>query len=309
LDEPFADQSVIPTYLVSKLAVEQVKVVLSGDGGDELFAGYSRYATDRRRTGFGHVPGFVRRGLMKPISRRLPHNVLGRNYLYNVTLDPIERYIDSISIFTNLNKASLYTNDFSGSLRGFKPPETRYEDYAARVHTGSALDRLLYLDSKTYLPGDILTKVDRMSMAVSLEARVPLLDHKLVEFVNRIPASMKMRGRETKHIFKRAVQGLVPDQILNRPKQGFGVPIATWINQELRELIRDTLGEARTRQRGYVNPHYVDVLLAEHERGRRDHSSPIWTLLMFELWCRLFVDESSKAATFSSHRTLDPVSA
>jgi asparagine synthase (glutamine-hydrolysing) len=308
-DEPFADSSAIPTYMVSKLAREHVTVVLSGDGGDELFAGYTRYLVEQQRSGFGNLPGFVRKGMMQPLSRRLPHGAWGRNYLYNVALDPIERYIDSISIFTNLNKASLYTDDFRKTLGGFKPAATRYQDYAARVHTGAAIDPLLYLDSKTYLPGDILTKVDRMSMAVSLEARVPLLDHKLVEFVNRMPASMKMRGRETKHIFKRAVQGLVPDQILNRPKQGFGVPIATWINQELRERIHDTFGEARTRQRGYVSPHYVDVLLEEHERGRRDHSPALWTLLMFELWCRRFLDKSSTPVTLRSDRALQPVSA
>lgn len=289
-DEPFADQSAIPTYLVSKLAREHVKVVLSGDGGDELFAGYTRYATDQRRAGFGHLPRVIRRGLLKPLSRRLPHSARGRNYLYNVALDPMERYIDSISIITNLNKSALYTEGFLNTLRGGTSATARYADFSARVQTGEGIDRLLYLDSKTYLPGDILTKVDRMSMAVSLEARVPLLDHKLVEFVNRMPSSFKMRGSEAKHIFKRAVHGLVPDEILNRPKQGFGVPISKWINDELRSRIHDTFTEARTRQRGYVRADYVDVLLNEHERGRRDHSAALWTLLMFELWCRNFVD-------------------
>ena len=306
-DEPFADQSVIPTYLVSKLAAEQVKVVLSGDGGDELFAGYSRYVTERSRRGFGHLPGFIRRGLMKPVSRLLPHGTLGRNYLYNVALDPIERYIDNISVFSNLNKAALYTDEFRKILGTFAAPAERYENYAAQVVTGDALDRLLYLDSKTYLPGDILTKVDRMSMAVSLEARVPLLDHKLVEFVNRMPASLKMRGKESKHIFKRAVKDLVPDEILNRPKQGFGVPIADWINKELSSRIHDTFRDPITRQRGYVNPEYVDTLLEEHERGRRDHSPALWTLLMFELWCRRFLDNSFTPETQPSERALEPV--
>src|SRR5262249_17049665 len=138
---------------------------------------------------------------------------------------------------------------------------------ADRVATRDPLDRLLYIDSKTYLPGDILTKVDRMSMATSLEARVPLLDHKLAEFVVRIPSSLKMRGQETKHILKRAVRGLVPDEILERPKQGFGVPIAEWLNSELRDEIRDTLTDQTARARGVVDPRYVDVLLAEHARG------------------------------------------
>ena len=166
----------------------------------------------------------------------------------------------------------------------------RFRDYGTRVNSDEPLDRLLYIDSKTYLPGDILTKVDRMSMAVSLEARVPLLDHKVIDFVTRIPASMKLTGLETKHLFKRAVKDLVPEEILNRPKQGFGVPIQEWINQHLRDRLRDTLREPRTRQRGYVESAYLDVLLDEHERGRRDHSMALWALLMLELWHRQFVD-------------------
>jgi asparagine synthase (glutamine-hydrolysing) len=150
------------------------------------------------------------------------------------------------------------------------------------------LDALLYLDSKTYLPGDILTKVDRMSMAVSLEARAPLLDHKLIEFVTRIPATLKMNGLETKSIFKRAVRGLVPDAILNRQKQGFGLPLQRWINQELRDYIRDTLTDRRARERGYFNPGHVDLLFDEHRRNRRDHSKPLWTLFMLELWHRAY---------------------
>ena len=154
------------------------------------------------------------------------------------------------------------------------------------------MTRLLYIDSKTYLPGDILTKVDRMSMAVSLEARVPLLDHKLIEFVTRIPASMKMAGFETKHFFKRAIADLVPEEIINRPKQGFGVPIQQWINQQLRQRIRDTLNDPRTLQRGYVIAQSRELLLDEHERGRRDHSMALWALLMLEFWHRQYVDKT-----------------
>ncbi|MDQ3753738.1 MAG: asparagine synthase C-terminal domain-containing protein, partial [Acidobacteriota bacterium] len=137
---------------------------------------------------------------------------------------------------------------------------------------------------------------DRMSMAVSLEARVPLLDHKLIEFVTRIPASLKMKGLETKHIFKRAVRGLVPDEILDRRKQGFDPPLQKWINNELRSYIRETLTEQRTRARGYFNPGYIELLFAEHERGRRDHSTQLWALFMLELWHRTFLDaEPSRA--------------
>ncbi|HEV3467922.1 MAG TPA: asparagine synthase (glutamine-hydrolyzing), partial [Pyrinomonadaceae bacterium] len=288
--EPFADQSAIPTYLVSKLAREHVKVVLSGDGGDELFAGYTRYAVEQRRRGFARLPLALRHGLMRPLSRRLPHGARGRNFIHNVALDPLDRYVDNVSVFNDLGKASLYTADFRRALAGADSPAARYRALAARASAGEPLDALLYLDSKTYLPGDILTKVDRMSMAVSLEARVPLLDHKLIEFAARLPASLKMRGAESKYLFRRAVRGLVPDEILDRPKQGFGVPITEWINRELRERIRDTFADARTRRRGLVEPAYVDVLLAEHERGRRDHSPALWSLFILELWHRAFAD-------------------
>lgn len=290
-DEPFADSSAIPTYMVSKLARQYVTVALSGDGGDELFAGYTRYVTDLQRSAFARLPRFVRAGIMQPLSRRLPHGAWGRNYLHNVALEPLDRYLDSVSIFTSLNKRSLYTADFRQQLNQHQPALISFNDYAQRVHTNEPLDALLYIDSKTYLPGDILTKVDRMSMAVSLEARVPLLDHKLIEFVTKIPVSMKMKGLETKHIFKRAVKDLVPDKILNRPKQGFGVPIQQWINNQLRERIRETLREPRAQGRGYVEPRYVNLLLDEHERGRRDHAMQLWSLFMLELWHRAFVDD------------------
>jgi asparagine synthase (glutamine-hydrolysing) len=291
-DEPFADSSAIPTYIVSKLAREFVTVVLSGDGGDELFGGYTRYAVDRKRSGFGRLPRSLRHGLMQPLGRNLPHGAWGRNYLYVMAFEPLDRYIEDISIFTRLNKPSLYTSDFRQRL-GATEAASRFREYAQLSRSADALDPLLYLDSKTYLPGDILTKVDRMSMAASLEVRVPLLDHKLIEFVcTRIPASMKMKGLETKHIFKRAVREIVPVEILNRPKQGFGVPIDQWINDQLRDRVRGTLTEPRTQQRGYIEPRYVNLLLDEHERGRRDHATELWALFMLELWQRTFVDSS-----------------
>jgi asparagine synthase (glutamine-hydrolysing) len=292
-DEPFADSSAIPTYIVSKLAREHVTVVLTGDGGDELFAGYTRYVTEQRRRHFSLVPRMVRDGVMDPLSRRLPHGAWGRNYLQNVSLDPIGRYLDNVSVFTGLNKSSLYTADFSDQLRDPTHLSSYFRELSSNVRSDAGLDSLLYIDSKTYLPGDILTKVDRMSMAVSLEARVPLLDHNLIEFVTRIPAGLKMAGLETKHLFKRAVADLVPPEILNRPKQGFGVPIQHWINRQLKERIRDTLSDPLTLQRGYVSRSHVELLLDEHECGRRDHAMALWSLLMLELWHRQFVDRRS----------------
>ena len=295
-DEPFADPSAIPTYVVSKLAREHVKVVLSGDGGDELFAGYTRYVIDSRRGGFERLPRFVREGLMQPAARLLPHGARGRNFIHDVAFDGLERYLESISVFTRLSKSELYTKEFRRLAGDDAQSPAVFRDVAEAAPSADALDRLLYLDSKTYLPGDILTKVDRMSMAASLEARTPLLDHKLIEFVGRIPSSLKMKGFVTKHIFKQAVRGLVPSEILDRPKQGFGVPIEQWINRQLRDRVHATLTESRTRQRGIINPAYVSVLLDEHESGRRDHSARLWALFMLELWHRLFVDDGGAAA-------------
>ncbi len=294
-DEPFADPSAIPTYMVAKLARAHVTVALSGDGGDELFAGYTRYVTDQNRQAFARLPRAVRQGVMQPLSQRLPHGAWGRNYLNNVALDPVDRYLDSVSVFTALNRAALYAPDFRAQLREPGLAVTRFHNYAKRVKTGAPLDTLLYLDSKTYLPGDILTKVDRMTMAVSLEARAPLLDHKLIEYVVQIPAALKLRNGETKHILKRAVADLVPAEILHREKQGFGMPLQQWINEQLRAQMHDTLTDTRAEGRGYVEPRYVRQLLAEHERGRRDHATALWALFMLELWQRAFVDSDTHA--------------
>jgi asparagine synthase (glutamine-hydrolysing) len=226
---------------------------------------------------------------MQSLSRRLPHAALGRNFLYQIGSEPLDCYLEQISVFSRLNKPQLYTAEFQQQVSR-DGAFGLFRDYASRVRSPDALDTLLYVDAKTYLPGDILTKVDRMSMAASLEARTPLLDHKLIEFVARMPAALKMKGLKTKHIFKQAIAEVVPAEILNRSKQGFGVPITEWINRELRERIRDTFTDARTRHRGYVEPRYVDVLLDEHERGRRDHSTALWALFVLELWQRTFVD-------------------
>jgi asparagine synthase (glutamine-hydrolysing) len=305
-DEPFADSSAIPTYMVSKLAREFVTVVLSGDGGDELFGGYTRYALDRKRSGFARLPRALRLGVMQPASRKLPHGAWGRNYLHHISSEPLDRYIEDISVFTRLNKPFLYTQDFARQLDRDAAGE-HFRQHALKSRSTDPLDPLLYLDSKTYLPGDILTKVDRMTMAVSLEARAPLLDHKLVEFVcNRIPARMKMKKLETKHILKAAVSGLVPPEILNRPKQGFGVPIERWINEQLRDRVRGTLTEPRAEQRGLIDKHYVKLLLNEHERGRRDHATELWALFVLELWQRTFVDRAGTLSDSSRESNLVP---
>jgi len=294
-DEPFADPSAIPTFMVSKLARDHVTVVLSGDGGDELFAGYTHYVVQESRRAFSTLPKTLREGMMRPLSYRLPHGAWGRNYLHNISLDPIDRYLDSLSYFTGLTRKALYTSDFQNTLGATDKVARSFREYASRVQTNETLDQLLYIDGKTYLPGDILTKVDRMSMATSLEVRVPLLDHKLIDFVTKVPASLKLAGTETKQLLKRVARDLIPAEIVNRPKQGFGMPLEEWINRQLRDQIRETLREPRTRQRGYVKYEYVDLILNEHEKGRRDHSQPLWALLILELWHRRYVDQSPRA--------------
>jgi len=302
-DEPFADVSSIPTYIVSKMAREHVTVVLSGDGGDELFGGYDRYLVDRTREVFGRIPRFLRRNLMLRASRAIPRATYGKNFLRNIALDSDARYVDSVSYFDEDAKRNLLSLDVRRWLAGHDSCD-EFRRLLAVPHSSERLDHLLYLDSKTYLPGDILTKVDRMSMAHSIEAREPLLDHKLIEFVQTIPASLKLRDSVGKHILKSAVRGLIPDEIIDRKKQGFGVPIKRWLNNELRELLYDTLTDTRTQQRGYFNQKVVEEILDEHRRCRRDNSTHLWGLLTLELWHRAFIDRKPESS-FDGAKRID----
>ncbi len=288
-DEPFADVSSIPTYVVSKFAREHVTVALSGDGGDEVFGGYERYVVDQRRRPYGRIPAFLRHALLR-ISQSLPQGAYGKRFLRNISLEPAARYIDNVSYFDRDAQFNLFNDDALRELAGYDPAE-RFERTFETPATRSGLDRLLYLDSKTYLPGDILVKVDRMSMANSLETRSPLLDHRLIEFAQTIPASFKLRGLETKYIFKRAAAGLIPDEIINRPKKGFDVPIRRWLDHELREMLDDTLNDRRTRERGDLDHRAVLAILDEHRRGVRDRARHLWSLLVLELWRRAFIDQ------------------
>ena len=292
-DEPFADVSSVPTYVVSKMAREHVTVALSGDGGDEVFGGYERYVVDQRRRRYERIPALLRRALLRA-SRTLPQGAYGKRFLRNIALEPAARYVDSVTYFDHDAQLNLFSEDARRALAGYDPAE-RFERTFAAPASRFRLDHLLYLDSKTYLPGDILVKVDRMSMANSLETRAPLLDHRLIEFAQTIPASLKLRGPETKYILKRAAEGLIPDEIINRPKQGFDVPIRRWFNRELREMLDDTLNDRRARERGEFNHRAVLAILDEHRRGVRDHSRQLWSLLVLELWRRAFIDRQPEA--------------
>ena len=294
LEEPFGDSSMLPTYYVSCLARRHVTVALSGDGGDEAFAGYDRYRIHLQERSHDWIPGWVLRSYRQYVHPRVPYYVPGRNLAYSISLPWAERYTEGISLQPFQREMALLSDDFMVSAQRLGSPLTLFRSYLDQAPASDPLSRVLYLDTKTYLPGDILTKVDRMSMATSLEARVPLLDHVFLEWVTRLAARWKVQRGIQKYILKQLAERVgVPKQVLDRPKQGFALPLVHWMRNELRELILTVLPEPRTLQRGYFNPRGVRRLLDEHFRGRRDHSPRIWRLLMFELWQRNFLEQSA----------------
>jgi asparagine synthase (glutamine-hydrolysing) len=301
LEEPFGDSSMIPTFYISRLAREHVTVALSGDGGDELFAGYDRYSLSLRRRVLEPVPEWARRWYRDHLHPLIPRSARGRAYAYNVALPWRERYLDSVSFIPAFERQTrLLSDDFRASIQGHDPLDP-FREYLNRAPAQDPLSQLLYLDTKTYLPGDILTKVDRMSMATSLEARVPLLDHPFVEYATSLPARLKLCGFQQKYILKKlAVRAGVPPEVVYRPKQGFALPLVYWIREEFKHDLPRLLLEPRTLQRGYLKRQGISELLDEHARGRRNHSGSIWRLLVFELWHRNFLERSSEGfANFS----------
>lgn len=292
LDEPFGDSSAIPTYMVSKIAAQEVTVVLSGDGGDEVFAGYDRYAVESRERHWDAVPAPVR-ALSGFASRLIPEGKPGRRFLHHRSLAGAERYLDAVSYIKAENHRRLFTPEALRGMQGYDA----WEAQRATLHGARAdwLSALQYADFHHYLPLDILTKVDRMSMAHSIETRVPLLDHVFVETAARLPSSMKLRDGRGKHVFKEAMSGILPDSILNRPKQGFAVPLERWFRGQLSDHVRDLLLSPRAVQRGVIEPDFVRTLLAHNDRGRQ-LGLELWTLLSFELWCRKFIDSEVDTA-------------
>ena len=272
-DEPFADSSAIPTYLVSRLAREHVKVVLSGDGGDELFAGYDRYRVDYHRRRLGVLGDLHLGGPLRALSAMLPVGA-GRNTLHNLSLPRVRRYLDTLSLFPD---------PALDELLGPTAPRAANPLEAMVADDLDPLSRLQDLDLKSYLPGDILTKVDRMSMANSLEARVPLLDHHLAEYACGIPSEMRMRGGATKYLLKRALVGRVPAELLTRPKQGFGVPLESWFSGSMRGFFRDRLGDGRCLASVGIDQAGIRALQERFERtGRRDYCDRLWALVVLD---------------------------
>jgi asparagine synthase (glutamine-hydrolysing) len=288
LEEPFGDSSMLPTYYVSCLARQHVTVALSGDGGDEMFAGYERYRIHLNDRSYRWIPQWAGRFYREHLHNRLSHQLPARNLAYSISLPWAERYTEGISLQPFQREMAILSDDFVAA----SDPFARVREYMENAPATDALSRVLYLDTKTYLPGDILTKVDRMSMLTSLEARVPMLDHVFLEWVTGLTPEWKMRGRDQKYILRKLAERVgVPREVLYRPKQGFALPLVHWIRHELKDLILSVLLDPSALQRGYFNPQGVRRLLDEHFRGRRDHSPRIWRLLMFELWHRNFLEQ------------------
>jgi len=287
LDEPFGDPSVIPTYMVSQLAGQHVTVVLSGDGGDELFAGYDRYVVEGRERRRERMPAGLRRAL-GAFARHAPEGMKGRNFLRHLALDGLDRYLDALNFFRREEQRELFQPDAFALVSAGDP----WREMGAYVPdlNGDWLSPLQNLDIRAYLPLDILTKVDRMSMAHSIEARVPLLDHELLEFAATIPPTLRLHEGTSKYIFKRALEGWLPASILERPKHGFSVPLGRWFRGRLREFAGELLLSDRARQRGLFDAGAVARLLNRHRAGR-DLEFQLWTLISFELWARRFLDE------------------
>lgn len=289
LDEPFGDSSALPTYMVSRLAAGEVKVVLSGDGGDELFAGYDRYRVEARERRYDRLPAAVRRAIGRLGDARA-EGAFARNFMRHLALTGATRYLDASTLFGAAQRRRLLRPEVAAlsGANGFPADMRRFREDYARGHWLSALQRL---DLNGYLPLDILVKVDRMSMANSLEARVPMLDHKLVEFAASIPPEWQLQRGNSKRIFKRAMRGVLPDEIIDRRKQGFGVPLDAWFRGKLTDSVHEILLSQTCRQRGIFDADYVRDLLRLHEGGR-NMAAQLWSLMSFELWCRTFLDGS-----------------
>ena len=292
MDEPVADAAFITTYLVSKFARQDVTVILSGVGGDELFGGYTRYLDEHYRRIYHRVPGFVRRWLVEPVAHLLPsdrHNVLlnklrlAKAFLLTDSLNFADRYGKFMEVFSNNERVRL-----------LKQSPSQFDDCIARAFGASSsldpLRRLMDVDLNTQLPEDLLMLTDKMSMAVSLECRVPLLDQRLTVLAAKMPGAIKIRNGVLKYPMKAAMQGILPDDILYRSKRGFGAPMGAWFKSELSTLIRDLLSVKNIMKRGLFDPAAVQRTIDEHDSSSADRTDHLLALINLEIWCRLYLD-------------------
>ncbi|WP_116364733.1 XrtA/PEP-CTERM system amidotransferase [Parahaliea mediterranea] len=287
-DEPYADSSALPTYRVCQLARQRVTVALSGDGGDENFAGYRRYRwhmnEERLRS---RLPLGMRRAVFGPLGRLYPKadwapRVLRAKTTFQaLARDAVAAYLHSVSLTSSEQRAALFSPALRSAQQGYRV-DAVFEEHARRCPSSDPLSLIQYLDMKTYLVGDILTKVDRASMAHSLEVRVPLLDHPLSEWVSGLPSSVKLKGQEGKYLLKKSMEAHLPHDVLYRPKMGFGVPIGQWFRGPLKQRLRAALLEGGLADSGLFNPETLRKMVDDHQSGRREYSAPLWSLLMFQ---------------------------
>jgi len=300
LDEPFADASALPTYLVSKVASQHVTVALSGDGGDEFFAGYDWYRADRLASlSIDHLPPHLRQQLsswaqhIPPSAKKKGLRNTTRRFLDVALLPSTMEHARWQTFWHDEDLAHLLTIEESQRTRpGEDLMGAQLLEYFAASGSQHRLDQQQYADSKLFLPDDILFKVDRMSMAVSLETRAPLLDYRMAEFAARLPRQLRLHGMTTKYLMRRAMENILPEAILHRPKLGFNLPYKNWLRTELRPLLQETLSESHLRQQGLFEPSYVQGLVREHLSGERDHAHKLWQLLIFQLWSERYLTGS-----------------
>jgi asparagine synthase (glutamine-hydrolysing) len=304
LDEPFADSSAVPTYYVSKAAREHVTVALSGDGGDELWAGYARHRVEQFEQHARRWLGARGGRLAGKLAGRMPLSIKGARSLRHLALSPAEACArkHAYGLFESDARGALYTADFAAQVRDADPFVSFRLAYDS-CPSADPLDRALYVDVKTYLVDDIMTKVDRMSMAVSLESREPLLDHKLLEFAATVPTALKLKNGQSKYLLRRLLERRVPKAIVDRPKHGFEAPTGEWLRGPLAPMVGDLLLDGRLRSRGVFEDREVARIWREHREGTSDHRHRLWSLVMLELWFRRFAD--SPAAS-SAGRTDGP---
>ena len=297
-DEPYADSSAMPTYRVCELARKRVIVALSGDGGDENFAGYRRHRWANYEAQIrNRVPAALRKplfgflGAAYPKLDWAPKVLRAKSTFQALARDTVEGYLHSVSVVPDHIRSKLFNDKFKAELQGYQAIEV-FREHANRAPVEDALSMVQYIDMKTYLPGDILTKVDRASMAHSLEVRVPILDHKFMEFVSGIKPDLKLKGREGKYILKKGLEPLLSDNILYRDKMGFAVPLGNWFKGPLKQRVRDVVFSDSLAETGIFDQAYLQKIVDEHQSGVKEHSAVIWSLVMFDAFKRRVLDEA-----------------
>ncbi len=294
--EPYADSSAIPTYYVAKETRKHVTVALNGDGGDESFAGYERYAAMRLAEQYHKIPRILRKAFIEKAVDLIPTSEIKRSrardlkrFVKAASLDKVERYFRWVSAIDRKSKAELYTADFARKIDSYDAARF-IGDWFSRANGSGILDATLLTDQMTYLPNDLLVKVDIASMANSLEARSPFLDHKVIEFAASLPEKMKMRSAETKSLLKKVAARLVPPEVIYRRKMGFGIPVGNWFRSNMKDFVREILLSEKSINRGIIKPEMMRKYVEEHINSEKDYTYQIWTLLMLELWFQRFID-------------------